>query len=143
MVSRILKEDNDFTRAVFLLMKGRLEQLKATGGVEPGHLRVLDWAGPSVFVLHKYTVKGGSEEAWIRVIYLHLHKAEAQPSRVLSKNPVLIGQVGSGGNAISPHVHMAISVFRSEPAWNTPPVDYIDPTDFFGMVPHSPFKTSP
>jgi hypothetical protein len=141
-VSRILKEDSDFTRGVFLLMKERLENLKATGGVEAGHKGVLDWAGPSVFVLHKYTVKGGSEEAWIRVIYLHLHKAEAKPGK-LSKDPLVVGQVGSGGNAISPHVHMAISVFRSEPAWNTPPVDYIDPTDFFGMVPRSPFKTSP
>jgi hypothetical protein len=141
-VSRILKEDNEFTRAVFLLMKQRLEELRATGGVEPGHLGVLDWAGPSVFVLHKYKLKGGSEEAWIRVIYLHLHKAEAIVGK-LSKDPLTVGQVGSGGNAISPHVHMAISVFRSEPAWNTPPVDYIDPTDFFGMVPRSPFKTSP
>jgi hypothetical protein len=141
-VSRILKEDNEFTRAVFLLMKQRLEQLRATGGVEPGHLGVLDWAGPSVFVLHKYKLKGGSEEAWIRVIYLHLHKAEAKVGK-LSKDPLTVGQVGSGGNAISPHVHMAISVFRSEPAWNTLPIDYIDPTDFFGMVPRSPFKTSP
>jgi murein DD-endopeptidase MepM/ murein hydrolase activator NlpD len=141
-ITRILKEDSSFTRAVFTLMKTRLEDLRSQGGVEAGHLGVLDWAGPSVYVLHHYRLKGGAEEAWIRVIYLHLHKVDASVGK-MSKDPLTVGEVGSGGNAISPHVHMSIAIFRTEPSWNTPPVDYIDPTDFFGMVPRTPFKTAP
>jgi hypothetical protein len=137
--TRILKEDNDFTRAVFTLMKERLQHLRSTGGVEAGHLGVLDWAGPSVYVLHQYRLKGGTEQAWIQVIYLHLHKADAKVT-TMSKNPLTVGEAGSAGAAISPHVHMSIAVFRTEPSWNTPPVDYIDPTDFFGMVPRTPFR---
>jgi hypothetical protein len=141
-ITRILKEDSSFTRAVFTLMKTRLEDLRSQGGVEAGHLGVLDWAGPSVYVLHHYRLKGGAEEAWIRVIYLHLHKVDAKVGK-MSKDPLTVGEVGSGGNAISPHVHMSIAIFRTEPSWNTAPVDYIDPTDFFGMVPRTPFKTAP
>ena len=141
-ISRILKEDSTFTRAVFTLMQERVAHLRATGGVEPGHKGVLDWAGPSVFVVHHYRLKGGTEQAWIRVIYLHLHKVEAKVTKE-SKDPLTVGLVGSGGNAISPHVHMSIAVFDKEPSWNTPPIDYIDPTDFFGMVPRTPFKTAP
>ncbi len=138
-VTRILKEDNDFTRAVFIFMKERLQDLRSTGGVEAGHSGVLDWAGPSVYVLHHYRLKGGTEEAWVQVIYLHLHRVDAKVTK-MSKDPLTVGEAGSGGNAISPHVHMSIAVFQAEPSWNTPPIDFIDPTDFFGMVPRTPFR---
>jgi Domain of unknown function (DUF4157) len=139
-VKRILQdEDSDFTKAVFALMQDRLAALRASGGVEAGHKGVLDWAGPSVYVLHHYRLKGGPQEAWIRVIYLHLRQADAKPGEE-SRGPLTVGKSGSGGAAISPHVHMSIAVFRTKPSWNASPVDYIDPTDFFGMVPRSPFN---
>ena len=109
--------------------------------MEAGHKGVLDWAGPSLFVVHHYREKGGTEEVWIRVIYLHLHEVSAKVTKE-STDPLNVGQAGSGGNAISPHVHMSIAVFRKEPQWNTPPIDFIDPTDFFGMVRQTPFKTA-
>jgi hypothetical protein len=141
-ITRILKEDSDFTRAVFTLMQERVQHLRETGGVEAGRRGVLDWAGPSVFVLHQYRLKGGTEEAWIRVMYLHLHRVDAKVTK-MTRDPLTVGQVGSGGNAVSPHIHMGIAVYRTEPSWNTEPIDHIDPTDFFGMVPRSPFRTAP
>jgi len=138
-ISRILKEDNDFTRAVFSLLKERVAYLRSANGVEAGHRGVLDWAGASVYVLHHYRLKGGTEEAWIRVMYLHLHKVDSVVTNE-SRDPLTVGEVGSSGASINPHVHMSIAVLRTK---DTPAIDYIDPTDFFGMVSRSPFKTAP
>ncbi|MCU1255976.1 MAG: hypothetical protein JWM83_2275 [Candidatus Angelobacter sp.] len=93
-----------------------------------------DLAGPTVQVVHSFTETATQEQVWIVVTYIHLREIAAglEKNKPLTQDQVM-ANVGSGTNAISPHVHMSIAVYRNDPGEHKSaiPIGYLDPLDFF------------
>jgi hypothetical protein len=88
-------------------------------------------SGPWVTLLHKYREIGKGTEAWIAVDYRHLHSVAAQAGANIESGAA-IGQVGSSGNSVSPHIHMAINVYDRNPRERGSKVlGFLLPLDFF------------
>jgi hypothetical protein len=88
-------------------------------------------SGPWVTLLHKYREIGKGTEAWIAVDYRHLHSVAAQAGASIESGAA-IGQVGSSGNSVSPHIHMAINVYDRNPRERGSKVlGFLLPLDFF------------
>lgn len=90
-----------------------------------------DRGGPSVVLHHKYREVNGTKEVWIQMYYGHMHAvAPLQPGAAV-KPTDLLGQVGSSGNSVSPHVHLGIAVYEQEPRFGVTPIGFVQPLDFF------------
>lgn len=93
-----------------------------------------DLSGPTVQVVHTFTEATTKEQAWIVVTYIHLRETsrDLETNKQIQQDQ-LLANVGSGTNAISPHVHMSIAVYRNDPGEHKSaiPVGYLDPLDFF------------
>lgn len=106
-------------------------------------------SGPHVTLIHVYKKVGGSERAWIEVDYRHLSEVAALTKGGSVSSGDVIGKVGSSGNAISPHIHMAIRVYEDDPRKDSKynpvkPVGYLVPLEFFPIErPGAKKKTTP
>lgn len=92
------------------------------------------------------------QDVWIVVNYGHLREiASGLEAGSEMTQGMLLAAVGSSGNAVSPHVHMGICVYESDPArfTRTPPIGFLEALDFFpftrraaaGAAPPSPNPT--
>lgn len=90
-------------------------------------------SGPHVTLIHHYKEAGTGKEAWIEVDYRHLLEVAALKKGDTVNSEDVIGKVGSSGNAISPHIHMAIRVYETNPQTDrkASPIGYLMPLDFF------------
>ncbi|MES1245982.1 MAG: DUF4157 domain-containing protein [Acidobacteriota bacterium] len=87
--------------------------------------------GPSMTLTHKYHEVNGNKDAWIQVYYGHMHDVTQAAHGAAVKQGDPLGQVGSSGNSVSPHVHMGIAVYDKEPRYGVPPIGFLVPLDFF------------
>lgn len=96
-----------------------------------------DRSGPAVELVHHYREDATGQEAWVVVAYRHLRQIAAG---LADDQPVtreqLIANVGSSGNAVSPHVHMSITVYDANPGRfaRREPIGFLEPLDFFPMM---------
>lgn len=134
-VARYLKLDNPLSRGVLDLINAHADAVAGTAKSK------LDWSGPVVQVSHHYRRVTPSRDlapdAW--VTYTVRHLSEVSVSRG-GRNPATLGKVGGTGNSISPHAHMFLQLFFVKPKANlgvedTTFYDFINPLDFFGMLP--------
>ncbi len=91
-------------------------------------------SGPAVTLIHHYKEPGSGKEAWIEVDYRHLSGVEALTQGADVASDTVIGQVGSSGNAVSPHIHQAIRVYEKNPKDGALVIGYLVPLDFFPFV---------
>jgi hypothetical protein len=93
-----------------------------------------DLSGPTVQVVHTFVEGVTKQQVWIVVNYIHLRAIASglETGKPLTQDQ-LMANVGSGTNAISPHVHMSIAVYRNDPGEHKSsiPIGYLDPLDFF------------
>ncbi|HEX3128883.1 MAG TPA: DUF4157 domain-containing protein [Thermoanaerobaculia bacterium] len=88
-------------------------------------------SGPWVTLLHHYKEVGATQEAWIEVDYRHLHDVSVTAGAKVESD-TLIGKVGSSGNSISPHIHMAIRVYTEDPRkQGVQSIGHLLPDEFF------------
>lgn len=116
-----------------------LIRLIRSGGAGAGR------SGPAVEVLHHYRETGTGQPAWIVVAYRHLREIAPETVEGAPINESrLLAYVGSSGNAISPHVHMSISVFDQNPGRFTrqESLGFLQPLDFFPMMRRRPGTVS-
>lgn len=114
-----------------------LEDAAISGGLEALIKKLLDQgfignrSGPWVTLLHRYKEAATGQEAWIAVDYRHLHGVNVKNWEALGTQTT-IGQVGVSGNSVTPHIHMAIRVYKSDPRIpNTPYYNTLLPDEFF------------
>lgn len=90
-------------------------------------------SGPYVTLIHHYKEAATGKEAWVEVDYRHLLAVSVKKAGDAVNPEDVIGKVGSSGNAISPHIHMAIRVYEDDP-YRRPkpsPIGYLVPLEFF------------
>ncbi len=97
-----------------------LDDAAISGGLEALIKKLLDQgfignrSGPWVTLLHRYKETATGEEAWIAVDYRHLHSVNVKNWEALGAQTT-IGKVGVSGNSVTPHIHMAIRVYKTDP----------------------------
>lgn len=97
-----------------------LDDAAISGGLEALIKKLLDQgfignrSGPWVTLLHRYKETATGQEAWIAVDYRHLHSVNVKNWEALGAQ-TRIGQVGVSGNSVTPHIHMAIRVYKTDP----------------------------
>jgi hypothetical protein len=93
-----------------------------------------DLQGPTVKVFHRFKEAATQEQAWVVVTYIHLRQIAPglQANQQLEQDQ-LLAYVGSGTNAINPHVHMSIDVFRNDPGEHKSEkiIGHLEPLEFF------------
>lgn len=92
--------------------------------------------GPHVTLIHEYKEPATGKQAWIEVDYYHLLGVSVSAVGASLTADDVIGRVGSSGNAISPHIHMAIRVYEKDPRKSTKEsparvIGYLVPLEFF------------
>ncbi|HWM89211.1 MAG TPA: DUF4157 domain-containing protein [Thermoanaerobaculia bacterium] len=89
-------------------------------------------SGPHITLIHRYREEDSGKEVFIEVDYRHMHQVAAlKPGDVVDPETV-IGKVGSSGNAVSPHIHMAIRVYERDPrGGRAVAIGYLVPLEFF------------
>lgn len=93
-------------------------------------------SGPHVTLIHHYREPATGKEAWIEVDYRHLLAVSVSKRGAALNAEDVIGKVGSSGNAVSPHIHMAIRVYEKDPRKSTREnparvIGYLMPLEFF------------
>lgn len=88
-------------------------------------------SGPWVTLLHRYREIGTGTPAWVAVDYRHLHSVAARAGAGVESGAA-VGKVGSSGNSVSPHIHMAINVYDRNPRERgTKVIGFLLPLEFF------------
>lgn len=124
IVNRIALEDAAVNAPLEKLLADLLTKSKGNRG------------GPHVTLIHHYKEPGTGKEAWIEVDYYHLLDVSVSAVGASLTAEDVIGKVGSSGNAISPHIHMAIRVYEKDPRKSTKEsparvIGYLVPLEFF------------
>ncbi|HWM89212.1 MAG TPA: DUF4157 domain-containing protein [Thermoanaerobaculia bacterium] len=117
-VKRITLADNTFSTTLKQVLEGLLEQRPK-----------VDRGGVGMTLLHKYRDAAG-QDVWIAVDYFHLYDVRVKTGQSLTEG-TLIGQAGTSGGSVSPHIHMAIRVYDQEPKGKVIPIGFLHPLDFF------------